>query len=354
VRIDQVVPDLAPRDAVGAHMLNVQNLLRSHGIDSEIFYESAAPELRHLGRPIDAIFEPVADRTFLFQLAIGSPGFEMMWRVDDPFILNYHNITPASLIGEWEPEIAAGLAYGRHQLAELAEHCTLGLGVTRYNELELIDLGYAPTGVAPLLIDMRHQGREPDRALLDRLASQDGPLLLYVGKIAPHKAPHDLVAMLAVLRELYHPNARLALVGTPLGTTYIEALAAYIDSCNLNDAVDLVGGLSGEQLEAYWQAADVYVSASKHEGFCAPLVEAMGHDVPVVARSAAAVPETVGSAALLLEDDSALSFAASVDRVLEDESLRRFLVDQGRIRTNFFDLGPASTRFFEALAPILR
>ena len=48
--------------------------------------------------------------------------------------------------------------------------------------------------------------------------------------------------------------------------------------------------------------ADVYLSMSVHEGFCAPLIEALAHGVPVVARGAGAVPETLGGAGLVLDD----------------------------------------------------
>jgi glycosyltransferase involved in cell wall biosynthesis len=35
---------------------------------------------------------------------------------------------------------------------------------------------------------------------------------------------------------------------------------------------------------------------SEHEGFCVPLVEAMAMEVPILAYSAAAVPDTLGGA----------------------------------------------------------
>ena len=49
---------------------------------------------------------------------------------------------------------------------------------------------------------------------------------------------------------------------------------------------------------------------SEHEGFCAPLVEALARGVPVVARRAAAVPETLGGAGLLVDDPDLLPLAA--------------------------------------------
>src|SRR3546814_20532098 len=58
----------------------------------------------------------------------------------------------------------------------------------------------------------------------------------------------------------------------------------------------------------------------------------MRHDVPVVALSAGAVPDTVGHAAVLVERDAATphAVAASVHEMLEDDAFRASLVAAGR------------------------
>jgi glycosyltransferase involved in cell wall biosynthesis len=172
-----------------------------------------------------------------------------------------------------------------------------------------------------------------------------GADLLFVGKVSPHKAPHDLVKMLAVLRQLYDPEARLHLVGSPLGKTYEPALRAFISDLGLDDAVFLAGSVTEAELEAYYGAVDVFVCASEHEGFCVPLTEAMGHGVPIVAYGVTAVPETVRGAGLLLSDKSPAIFAAAVSRVLNDAALARSLSDAGRLRAAEFDLPNSQRRF---------
>jgi glycosyltransferase involved in cell wall biosynthesis len=185
--------------------------------------------------------------------------------------------------------------------------------------------------------------------MVDRLARHKarsgGADLLFVGKISPHKAPHDLVKMLAVLRRLYDPAARLHLVGSPLGETYEPALRAFIAELGLEDAVNFAGSVSGAELEAYLQAADVFVCASDHEGFCVPLAEAMGHGLPIVAYGVTAVPETVGGAGLVLPDKAPLPFAAAVGRVLADPTLRQALSAAGLARSASFNLADSQRKF---------
>jgi glycosyltransferase involved in cell wall biosynthesis len=224
----------------------------------------------------------------------------------------------------------------------------LGIAVSAYNESELQRFGFGSTAVVPLLIDMHSKSNEPDPALAAQLARRrhdGGADVLYVGKISPHKAPHDLVKMLAVLRRLYDPGARLHLVGSRLGETYERALRGFITDLGLADAVFLPGSVSGAELEAYYRAADVFVTASDHEGFCVPLIEAMAHGVPIVAYGVAAVPETVANAGLVLPDKSPLRFAAAVGRILGDDQLRQTLTAAGRDRAGEFDLEASTARF---------
>ena len=200
---------------------------------------------------------------------------------------------------------------GRTQLARLAPQSRFAVADSAFNESELVALGYSGTAVVPLLIDMQVKSPTPDPVLAASLAArrarEGGADLMYVGKISPHKAPHDLVKMLEVVRLTLDPAARLHLVGSPLGETYEPALRAFVSELGLDGAVYFAGSVSGAELEAYFQAADVFVMASDHEGFCVPLAEAMGHGVPIVAYGVTAVPETVGGAGLVLPDKSPAS-----------------------------------------------
>jgi glycosyltransferase involved in cell wall biosynthesis len=96
--------------------------------------------------------------------------------------------------------------------------------------------------------------------------------------------------------------------------------------------VRLAGEVSDAALSAYFGAADVFVSLSRHEGFGVPLVEAMTAGVPIVTRNAGAVTETVDGAALVLESVEPSYVAAAVHRVRADQRLRRALVERGRRR----------------------
>jgi glycosyltransferase involved in cell wall biosynthesis len=348
VRVDQVIPSLASRDAIGVHTRALTAALREAGIESEIFYGNCTPDVAGEGRPLVELGRAGRDRWLLYQSSIGSPVYDVLAARDEPKLVNYHNITPAALLEEWEPDVGYEVSLGRTQLERLAPESRLAVADSTFNESELIDVGYTNTAVVPLLIDMTTAGADPDPTLAAQLAGAKdagGADLLFVGKVSPHKAPHDLVKMLSVYRRCYDPAARLHLVGSPLGERYGPALAAFVADLGLEGAVHVTGSLSPAGLEAYYRAADVFVCASDHEGFCVPIVEAMGHGVPVVAYGVAAVPETVGDAGLVLPDKDPLHFAAAVHRVVTDADLRAHLSRAAARRVAGYSVEKSTARF---------
>ncbi|HTX62454.1 MAG TPA: glycosyltransferase family 4 protein [Acidimicrobiales bacterium] len=348
MRVDQVIPSLASRDAIGVHAVNLTRALRAAGVESDIYYGTCTPDMAEVGRPIGLLGRRGRERFLLYQASIGSPVFDTLMTRDEPTLVNYHNITPTELIAPWEPGVAFETSLGRAQLVRLAARSVLAVADSHFNELELLDAGYPKTAVVPLLIDMTGAGAAPDGAASRRLAAdkeRGGVDLLFVGKISPHKAPHDLVKMLSVYRRVYDARARLRLVGSPLGERYGPALASFVHELDLDDAVEVTGSVDPSVLEAYFRAADVFVCASEHEGFCVPIVEAMGHGVPVVAYGVTAVPETVGDAGLVLPGKDPLRFAAAVHRVVADAALRSRLSDAARRRVEGFALETSTARF---------
>ena len=99
--------------------------------------------------------------------------------------------------------------------------------------------------------------------------------------------------------------------------------------------------------DGIYARADAYLCMSEHEGFCAPLVEALARGVPVVARRAAAVPETLGGAGVLVDDPDVLPLAAeALHEVVSSQETRAGLAAAAARRHS--QLQP------EAIVPALR
>lgn len=357
--VHQFVPTLAPRDAVGRHYLAVQATLRAAGYDSDIYSYEAKEEYKRLARPFMSFdnSSPAGSTWLMYHSSVGSPVADFVGARDEPLIVDYHNITPAPFFARWEPAIAGALMKGRRQLAELEVRAQLGLADSAFNAQELTDLGYRKTAVVPILLDVATLDDAPaDPTTLARLSdrkARGGIDWLFVGRLAPNKAQQDLVKAFAAYRRLYDDRARLHLVGGSSSHQYETALIAFIEALDLGDAVDLAGGVSAGALTAYFETADVYVTASEHEGFCVPILEAMHHRIPIVAYSAAAVPETLGDAGLLLDAKDAYTIAAAVQRVASDAPLRARLIAAGTERLREFDIDKSRRKLLDAISSVV-
>jgi glycosyltransferase involved in cell wall biosynthesis len=73
-----------------------------------------------------------------------------------------------------------------------------------------------------------------------------------------------------------------------------------------------------------------------YEGFGLPLIEAMASGAPVIASSAASIPEVMGDAGVLLDPTNAAAWTDAIARVLNDEALRSRLRTAGLKRVSQF------------------
>ena len=353
-RVHQFVPTFEP-GAVGGHMLTARRVLRDAGYESEIFAGEVHPAFagegafphHDYGRRVAAR----ADDRLVYHLAIGSPVADFVGARHEPLIVDHHNLTPLRFLAGWEPVAAGGVLWGRRQLDNLAPRAALGIGDSSFNAEELADAGYRRTTVVPILLEPMI-AEVPDPALAARLADQDGTRWLFVGRIAANKAQHDVVKAFATFRRVHDANARLDLVGGTSSELYTTALQRFIAELGIDDAVTITGGVSAAELAAYYDAADVFVVLSEHEGFCVPLLEAMQHEVPVVAYSAAAVPETLDGAGLLLDVKDPGTVAAAVARLVRDDALQNQLVAAGAKRRRDFDLANTGPAFVAAVESV--
>lgn len=356
--IHQFVPALLEGDAVGGHVLEIRRLIRSLGVASDIYVETvdlglAPQEARHF-----SVYPELcaAGDVLVYHLAIASELAGFLYARPEPLVVDYHNITPASFFKGWDARGATAQAWALAQAARLADKAVLALADSAFNQAELVALGYGETTVVPILVDLDAFDAQVDQGALARLRqpkAAGGADLLCVGRIAPNKAQHDVVKAFLAYRRLFDPKGRLHLVGRPQSPRYGAALRGYVNDLGLSAAVNLAEWVTQAELAAYYQIADVLVSCSDHEGFCVPLLEAMHKGVPVVAYRAAAVPETLASAGILVDTKAPLTVAASLDRVVRDPELRSFLVAAGRSRLDAFSGQRVRARLLEALSPFL-
>lgn len=87
--------------------------------------------------------------------------------------------------------------------------------------------------------------------------------------------------------------------------------------------------LSEGELVQIYNAVDLLVYPSFHEGFGLPVLEAMACGCPVVCSNVSSLPEVAGEASVMVAPDDVSGIAKAIEKVLQSQYLKRELIEKG-------------------------
>ena len=160
--------------------------------------------------------------------------------------------------------------------------------------------------------------------------SHDGIVrLLSIGAVVPRKGFDVLTAALATLADL---PWLLTIVGDrgrdPKAAAQLDADIARF---KLGNRVAVLGAVSSDRLAELYVSADLFVLASRFEGYGMAYAEAIAHGLPVIGTTAGAIPDTVpAGAGVLVAPDDAGALALALRRFIENTAERRRMATSAR------------------------
>jgi glycosyltransferase involved in cell wall biosynthesis len=146
--------------------------------------------------------------------------------------------------------------------------------------------------------------------IIKKYGLKNKKVLLYVGRIAPHKGIHLLLKSFNIIKKQV-PNAKLLIVGKPTFNNYFRTLKRLA-----NRDVIFTGFVPDKDLQYYYAACDIYVTASLWEGFNLPAAEVQACGKPVVAFNICSHPEVVKKG-ILVKNRNIKAFSEAVFRLLK-------------------------------------
>jgi len=162
-----------------------------------------------------------------------------------------------------------------------------------------------------------------------------GRFVLFAGNVKPHKNLERLIRAFARVRSLEgNEDLRLVLIGDDVGR--YGSLRRTADEAGVRQEVRFFGFVPHQTLAALYRMATVFAFPSLYEGFGLPPLEAMACGTPVLTSRISSLPEVVGDGALLIDPYSEEEIAGGIARILDDEDLRRRLVERGLERAASF------------------
>ena len=332
MRIHQIVPGFSRGDAISNHILEMDNRFRQWQYNSQIFVQTPIrtsqqdPALQSY----DSLKHYLDNRNdlFIYHYGIYHPSIEIFQKARGHKVLIYHNITPAHFFAGWDTHNENICNVGRTYLQYLLD-CDFIIGDSNYNRSELVDLGFDKqnTAVLPIFLTLNtFETLAIDETLASSLKESGKTNWLTVGRIVPNKMLENIIRIFYIYNKYINPNSHLHLVGSSNLPAYREALTSLITELELTTHVSLPGKVSDAQLKTYYSVADLYVTASEHEGFCVPLIESMYFNLPILANNSSAIPETLGDAGILFSDLGYEEVASMAHLILTDNGLKESIL----------------------------
>jgi D-inositol-3-phosphate glycosyltransferase len=265
--------------------------------------------------------------------------------LDIPFVSTFHTLAKVKAEGgDSEPE-------ARHQAEHEIIACADAICVSCTEEESQFRRLYGnPKGrieiVAP---GVEHAFFAPGersgarRALDLPLAA---PVLLFVGRIQPLKAPDLAVHALA---QLHRPDALLMIVGGASGQdgdAEVESLHRLIDELGVRDQVRFVPPQPHHILSTYYRAADAVIVPSRSESFGLVALEASACGIPVVAAGVGGLLTLVdhGETGYLVPDRDPALFAHYLREIIDHPAHAAALGRRGAERAKRYTWGFAAAR----------
>ena len=178
-----------------------------------------------------------------------------------------------------------------------------------------------------------YQGYQPifnqriaNKAVLTQVKQKYGIERDYVLCVASFTERKNQLRLIKAFEKLQTKNHELVLVGGK--SAYLDELKKYVEQ-NQIQFVRFLSGVPMEDLPALYQGCALFVYPSLFEGFGIPIIEAVSSAVPVVAATGSCLEEAGGGGALYANPLDVADIAQKMQKVLNNEALRRSLVDKG-------------------------
>lgn len=231
------------------------------------------------------------------------------------------------------PDLVGGLIkrlYAKIMFNAVRRRATAILTISRFTKDEFIRF----TGEVKQPIFPIHLGVAEDWF---HIPSTDRPYqrkyILFVGNVKPHK---NLSALVKAFGSIYDKIPHdLVIVGKKEGFITGDEVVAN-EAARLGSRVQFTGYVDDEKLRQYFVHAEALVFPSLYEGFGLPPLEAMAAGCPVLASTAASLPEICGDAAVYFDPYRPEDIAVKIIEVLSDEVLRETMQERGYAHARTF------------------
>jgi len=258
-----------------------------------------------------------------------------------PYIVTIHDVVHHKLPGNKPVYFLHRLAY-RYAIATAARKAKQIITVSNFSKRDIA----ITLRVPPDKIRVIYEATSPvaasdsDVVAVRQKYGLNKPYIIFVGVMERKKNLPLLAKGFDLLKEKYHANIQLALVGK-IDRYYPEVLEQ-VRAIRYSRDLVLTGVVSDKEKFALYKGAELFVSASLLEGFGLPGVEAMSLGVPLVVSNTEVFNEIYDNAAIYFDPKDPADIAQKINLLLSDEKYRQLIANNAYARARIFSWDKAA------------
>jgi len=155
----------------------------------------------------------------------------------------------------------------------------------------------------------------------------DGPVILYIGRIASYKGVEDIIRAFRIAKEEI-PDLNLVIGGLPdysMEKSYHQWKNSFKD-------IKFIGFISDDEIPFYYTMGDIFITYSyASEGFGLTPLEAIACGTPVICSSIMVFREILQDSAIFVPPKNSKLLAKEIVKLLKDKELREGLIKKSQI-----------------------
>lgn len=176
----------------------------------------------------------------------------------------------------------------------------------------------------------------------------NNPFILYLGGFSARKNVSTLINSFLKVHSSLNEDYNLVIAGAR------KDLGEHLCSkySHLTSKIIFTGFIPLNELPYFYNSCDAFVYPSLYEGFGLPPLEAMSCGAPVITSNTTSIPEVVGDSGLLINPHDEDELTNSLEKLLNNESLRKSLSTKSLKQASKFSWRKTATKTFKAYKKI--
>ncbi len=213
------------------------------------------------------------------------PNFNVPYFYKKPFVTTIHDMVHHKIRGAKKSHILHFLAYTKI-IENAAKNAKAIITVSEYSKQDIIKYLHVPGEKICVTYEGSSLNTEVDENLVEEVKKRyllHRPYFLFVGVLERKKNVINLTRGFDYFLQKYKADMDLVIVGKA-DVHYPEIKHKALDIKNTNRLV-FTGQVTEDELQALYKGAYSFVTASLHEGFGLPGVEALSFGLPLLASN---------------------------------------------------------------------